>query len=203
MHLKVSGNGLDLSLAISALFFSLIHQSKSLEVLEVDTFSGHNALYECKADIFCAIKHWKKEWKGIENKSLKYLKLKNCKLEYDLLHRNERLFTLPNLRSYEIIDCVNLKKDEAIHYMKSGGYAPITADDLLHYSTSFKIGDPVVWQEVFEDIKNRLQLQDSVVQSPGGAGGREKTAEGEYAEDGNQDDGDNIPSESDTDDYED
>ncbi|CCX04675.1 Protein of unknown function [Pyronema omphalodes CBS 100304] len=206
MRLKATGNGLDWSLALSALFFSLIYQSKSLEVLDIDTSAGHNGLYEPKVDIFCAIKHWKKEWKGMKNKSLKHLRLKNCNLEYDLLHRDHKLFTLPNLRLYEVPDCVNLKKDETVHYMRSGGYAPIAAEDLLHYSNQFKVGDPVVWLDVFGNIKKRLQLEDGVVYGvvpQEGAAGREKTAEEEDVEDGDQDVAIDVPSNSDSDDDED
>jgi hypothetical protein len=98
--------------------------------------------------------------------------------------------------------------------MRSGGYAPIAAEDLLHYSNPFKVGDQVVWTEVFENIKKRLQLEDGVVYGvvpPEGAAGREKTAEEEDVEDGDQDENSdmdqdvaiNVPSESDSDDDED
>lgn len=90
--------------------------------------------------------------------------------------------------------------------MRSGGYAPIAAEDLLHYSNQFKVGDPVVWLDVFGNIKKRLQLEDGVVYGvvpQEGAAGREKTAEEEDVEDGDQDVAIDVPSNSDSDDDED
>lgn len=94
--------------AVSALFFSCIHQAP---VLRKFTFEHMAWSPSKKMELFCALKKSGGSWKGMRREELRELTIRGWALEWDVLtHRGYR-FELPNVVSVEAPDCSNIRKD--------------------------------------------------------------------------------------------
>jgi hypothetical protein len=108
------------SQAVSAVFCSIAHNCPALKQLCFG-IARDTPMEVSNIELFCAIPNWHGRWDGIRNKSLEILELCNWGLEWDLLTYKGRKFELPNLKTVDARDCLNLRKDDFVALLQNGG----------------------------------------------------------------------------------
>ena len=104
---------------ISALFFSLIHNSPQLQSFSYNYVDSSRCplYYACRHynRLFCAAQELGPgKWKGVANRSLRSLKLSGWTLEWDMLTTDGYKFELPNVVEVEVTNCTSVRKEASL-----------------------------------------------------------------------------------------